>query len=85
MSGRINARLDAALARKVAELCKLSGKSASAVIKAALEAYYERMASGSRNPKAALEQTGFIGSASGAEDLSATYKEALNDSLPRKT
>jgi predicted transcriptional regulator len=85
MTNRINARLDAALARKVEQLCKLTGKSASAVIKAALESYYERTASSAQHPKAALEQAGFIASGSGAVDLSTSYKAALAKSLSSKT
>jgi metal-responsive CopG/Arc/MetJ family transcriptional regulator len=82
---RINARLDAALAAKVEELCKRSGKSASAVIKAALESYYELTSAEKQSAKSVLTQTGFIASASGSRELSATYKSVLTDSLKSKT
>jgi len=86
VTSRINARLDDDLARKVEELRKLTGKSASAIIKAALEAYYEAArASGDLQPKRALEQAGFIGCAEGEADLSTRYKELLTKTMSAKT
>jgi predicted DNA-binding protein len=85
MGHRINARLDEELARKVEELSKLTGKNASAVIKAALEAYYERMRSGDLSARAALERAGFIGCSRGEADLSTGYKASLSRSLGKKT
>jgi predicted transcriptional regulator len=85
MSHRINARLDAELARKLDELSARTGKNASAVIKAALEAYYERMHAGDAGPKLALERAGFIACGSAAADLSTTYKASLSQSLGSKT
>ncbi|MEY4509754.1 MAG: hypothetical protein RLZZ450_1876 [Pseudomonadota bacterium] len=41
MSGRLNARVDDELARKVEALSRATGKSASSIIEAALEAYIE--------------------------------------------
>lgn len=84
MSHRINARLDDELARKVDELCKLTGQSASAIIKAALEAYYERTRAAGMSPRAVLEQSGFIGCAAGSPDLSRDYKQLLEASIRSK-
>jgi predicted transcriptional regulator len=41
MSSRLNARVDDELARKVEALSRATGKSASSIIEAALEAYIE--------------------------------------------
>ena len=84
MSHRINARLDDELARKVDELCKLTGQSASAIIKVALEAYYERTRAAGMSPRAVLEQSGFIGCAEGSPNLSTDYKRLLESSMRSK-
>lgn len=86
MSSRLNVRVDDELAQKVDELARATGRSASAIIKAALEAYLESSSvSGETYPKLLLAQAGFIGCASGDTDLSQTYKQALGDSLSAKT
>lgn len=84
MSHRINARLDDELARKVDELCKLTGQSASAIIKVALEAYYERTRAAGMSPRAVLERSGFIGCAEGDSNLSTDYKRLLETSMRSK-
>jgi hypothetical protein len=81
---RLNARLDRALARKLAFLCRLTGKSVTAVVKAAIAAYYDRLRGGSSAAEV-LERTGFVGCAAGRRDLSTRYKAALSDSLAKKT
>lgn len=86
MSGRINARLDDELAEKVEELRRITGKSVSALIKAALEAYFENVkGSNAVRPGRVLEQAGFIACASGEPNLSRDYKRTLGDSLSSKT
>jgi metal-responsive CopG/Arc/MetJ family transcriptional regulator len=86
MSSRINARIDDELARKVEELSRATGKSASSIIKAALEAYVESAgAHGEVRPRLGLERAGFIGCASGDPGLSQTYKQSLGESLSTKT
>jgi predicted transcriptional regulator len=86
MSSRLNVRVDDELARKVEELAKATGKSASAIIKAALEAYLESArGSGEVRPRLALERAGLIGCASGDPNLSRTYKQSLADSVISKT
>jgi metal-responsive CopG/Arc/MetJ family transcriptional regulator len=86
MSSRLNVRVDDALARKVEALALATGKSASSIIKAALEAYIEsaRVAEKVR-PRLALERAGFIGCANGDPDLSRVYKQSLVDSVSSKT
>jgi hypothetical protein len=86
MSNRINARMDDELARKVEELRRITGKSASAIIKAALEAYFDSVKGGNAvRPRRVLEQAGFIACANGGANLSRDYKRALRDSLSSKT
>ena len=86
MSNRLNARVDAELARKVEELARATGKSASAIIKAALEAYVESArVSAEVHPRLALERSGLIACAKGDADLSRTYKQSLVDSVSTKT
>jgi hypothetical protein len=86
MSSRINARVDDELAQKVEELRRITGKSASAIIKAALEAYFDTVkGSNEVRPRSVLEQAGFIACANGEPNLSRDYKRALRDSLSSKT
>ncbi|MEY4511725.1 MAG: hypothetical protein RLZZ450_3847 [Pseudomonadota bacterium] len=86
MSSRLNVRVDDELARKVEALSRATGKSASSIIKAALEAYIESArVSEEVRPRLALERSGFIGCAHGDPDLSQSYKESLFDSLSSKT
>ena len=86
MGGRINARIDDDLALKLEELSRATGKSTSAIIKAALEAYIESARTNSEvRPKLALERAGFIGCESGEPQLSQTYKQALRETMGSKT
>jgi metal-responsive CopG/Arc/MetJ family transcriptional regulator len=85
MKNRINARLDDALARKVARVSRESGQSVSALIKAALEAYCDRADARTPDAKAILQRSGFISSSAGSPELSTTYKLELTRSLASKT
>lgn len=85
MAGRINARLDAQLALKMERIRELTGKNTSAILKAAIDRYYESLQAGAANPGEALRRSGFIGSGKGDPDLSSNYKRALTSSLSRKT
>jgi len=82
MTRRINARLDANLARKVDALRKWTGQSATDIVKASLESYYVTVTAKER-PAARLAD--FVGCASGPRTLSESYKEELARSLLRKT
>jgi predicted transcriptional regulator len=85
MSSRLNARVDDELARKVEELSRATGKSASSIIKAALEAYIESAnASDQVRPRLALERAGLIGCVNGDPELSQRYKQSLVDSVSSK-
>jgi hypothetical protein len=72
------------MAHKLSELRRLTGQSTSAILKGALELYYERAAA----QGSALEifrRHGFLASAEGSPDLSTNYKEQLGASLAKKT
>ena len=77
MAKRINARIDEELAAKLDELEKLTGKSTSAILKLALDAYYDGMRNTPDRARRALVAAGFVGCAEGEPDLSVRYKSAL--------
>jgi hypothetical protein len=81
MSVRINARLDSEHSRKLAYLQARTGKSATEIVHASLELYFEHVA-GPVGSQALLE--GFVGSADADEDLSTEYKAHLTTSLEAK-
>jgi hypothetical protein len=81
MTTRINARLDAALARKVEALRKRTGQSTTEIVKASLETYCVAMAE-VRRPSVLLAD--LVGCARGPADLSRTYKQRLTRSLMGK-
>jgi hypothetical protein len=80
---RINARLEAGLARRVSAAQARTGKSLTDIVKESLDSYCDRLEA-ETTPLAALEAAGFVGSGSGARDLSSSYKQALSRSLARK-
>lgn len=82
MTVRINARLDADLARKVRALRDRTGQSTTEVVKTSLESYYQSIIRGV-NPAALLCE--LIGCSTGPTDLAATYKRRLTESMARKT
>jgi len=81
MTRRINARLDAELARKVQALRKHTGRSTTEIVKASLESYYVAV---TRDGKPGALLADLIGCASGPPDLARTYKSELTRSLGRK-
>jgi predicted DNA-binding protein len=83
-TGRVNARLDADAAEKLATLAKDEGRSISDVLRAAIERYYEQSRAAHVAAIGALERNGFVGCAEGDSDLSKTYKHHLTNSLRRK-
>lgn len=82
--GRLNARLEPELERKLAYLRQRTGLATSDVVRASIERFYEAMRAGGQQARAILEESGFIGSGSGPANLSARYKEELNESLSKK-
>ena len=81
MTARLNARIDAALARKVAYLRARTQKSTTEVVKASIEVYYEKLRA---SEGAAGLLADFVGSGSADSNLSTRYKQLLKSSLARK-
>ena len=82
---RINARLDAALARKVGLVQKRTHRSLSQVVQESLTRYCDEELSEGGEPLSILKAAGFVGCADGPADLSSAYKKDLTRSLGRKT
>jgi hypothetical protein len=82
---RINARLSAAVAGKVASLQRRTRKSTSAILVEAIERYYAATEPAGTDPVQILEQTGFVGADAGPRDLSNRYKDHLLAGLRKKT
>jgi predicted transcriptional regulator len=83
MPTRINARLDDELAEKVERLRKKTGKTLTALVEAALEAYVA--AEAPSDSWRAFEDAGFIGVGKGPRDLARNSKQALTTSLRKKS
>jgi hypothetical protein len=83
MASRLNARIDAPLAKKVAALRLATRQTTTDVVRVALERYYDAVERESR-PYELLRDGGFIGCADGPSDLSVTYKHELTRSLESK-
>lgn len=81
---RVNARIEPPLAKKLAYLKAKHGETTSAILKRAIEAFYEKEAEPSSSPLELLERTGFVGCAPGAAKLSTSYKRALTKALGKK-
>jgi hypothetical protein len=81
---RVNARFEPPVAKKLAYLKAKRGETTSAILKRAIEAYYEKEAGASNSPLELLEQAGFVGCAAGPTNLSTNYKRVLTKSLEGK-
>lgn len=82
--GRLNARLEPELERKLAYLRQRTGLATSDLVRASIERFYEAVRADGDQARAILEESGFIASGSGPVDLSERYKERLNQSLSKK-
>jgi hypothetical protein len=76
-SRRINARLPAEVARKVAYLERRTHKSTTDVLRESIDRYYAAVTAATGSAEDAFTQAGFIGCARGDVELSSTYKRAL--------
>lgn len=83
MASRLNARIDARLAKKVASLRRATGQTTTDVVRVALERYHESIEREAR-PYELLLAGGLIGCSDGPADLSVTYKDELGRSLDEK-
>lgn len=81
---RINARLDATLARKVSLVQERTRRSLSLIVQESLTRYCDAELGEGGEPLAILKSAGFVGCADGPEDLSSGYKKHLTRSLGRK-
>ncbi len=82
---RINARLPADVARKVAYLERRTKMSTTEIVVTSIERYYDAMTQGEGTAADALAEAGFIGCAEGPVDLSSSYKAEMGRSLAKKT
>jgi hypothetical protein len=82
-AARLNARIDAPLAKKVAALRRATRQTTTDVLRVALERYYDAVAREAR-PYEILVSGGFVGCADGPVELSSTYKAELSRSLGAK-
>ena len=82
--GRLNARLEPELERKLAYLCRRTGLATSAVVRASIERYYDAIRASGADARSILEASGFVASGEAQADLSVRYKEDLVGSLARK-
>lgn len=81
MTGRLNARIDADLARKVRYLRARTRKTTTEVVKASIDAYFEQV---NRKGSAADLLSEFVASATGDANLASDYKSHLTRSLSHK-
>ena len=81
---RINARLDESHSEKLRCLARGMNASITDVLKQAIDLYYEEMRAECRTAKSVLQCTGFIGVATGDENLSSNYKAELPAGLDDK-
>lgn len=79
---RLNARIDAELARRLDAVTRRTGKTTSQIIKESLTQYCAVVLERSPTPLEGLRD--FIGCARGPGDLSTTYKQQLTESLANK-
>lgn len=78
---RINARPDDEHSEKLRYLASITGANVSEILKQAIDLYYQRQRLERRDPRTILEESGFIGVAEAGEDLSSSYKAALESEL----
>ncbi|TVP83305.1 MAG: CopG family transcriptional regulator [Thioalkalivibrio sp.] len=81
---RVNARLDEAHTRKLDEICRRTGHSRTAVLRAAIDHYYAQQTQEPRQPAAILKQNAFIGCGEADSELARNYKRELTESLTEK-
>jgi hypothetical protein len=81
---RINARLTAAVAGKVAALRSRTRKSTSAIVVEALNRYCDELEHQGGEPAEILARNAFIGCEAGPKDLARRYKAHLSAGLRKK-
>ena len=81
---RINARVPAEIARKLAVLERRTGLGTTEIVLRAIERYHAACEDEDAQPAALLRETGFVGCAEGPATLSRDYKSELTRSLGSK-
>lgn len=81
---RINVRLDEDHKRKLEYLIQVTGLRISDIVKQAIDALYERTEWTRTKPEQLSTRSGFVSCGEGSEDLSMTYKDALQVSVRTK-
>ncbi len=81
---RINARLDDERSAKLLQLQKYSGRSASDVLKLAIDCLHDQQRQSHREAIENLMSSAFIGCAEGPGDLSDSYKQHFAEDLDNK-
>jgi hypothetical protein len=79
---RLNARLDPASARRLAELSIGTGKTVSEVVREAIGVYHAQMVAARKGPARLIALAGTL--TSGRNDLSTRFKALLDDSIAAK-
>ena len=74
---RLNARLPDELAEKLGALERLTGQTASEIVRAALERYYETVCGSRQTARDAILGSGLVGCGEAEAELSTTYKARL--------
>lgn len=82
---RINARLPADVATKIAYLERRLDKSTTEVVLESIEHFYAAVVREQGAAAQRLAEAGFVGCAKGPADLSVTYKRDLEKSMKAKT
>jgi hypothetical protein len=80
---QIITQLDDDAANKLTYIQQQTGQDTEAVLKAAINQYYQQLQP-PQTPLEALTQSGFIGCGSAEPDLSANYKTVLQEELQKK-
>jgi predicted DNA-binding protein len=81
---RINARVPAEIARKLAVLEQRTGLGTTEIVLRAIERYHAACEDEAAAPSALLREAGFVGCADGPATLSRDYKAELTRSLGSK-
>jgi hypothetical protein len=81
---QITTQLDDDAANKLSYIQQQTGQDAEAILKTAIDDYYQKLKHPPQTPLEALTQSGFIGCGSAEPDLSVNYKMVLQTELQKK-
>ena len=81
---QIITQLDDDAASKLTYIQQQTGQGTEAILKAAIDDYYQKLQHPLQTPLEALTQSGFIGCGSAEPDLSVNYKTVFQEELQKK-